>query len=167
MDEFETLYREQYAHIRHFLHNLCTDDDIAEELTNETFYQAFLSFRKFRGDSKVFTWLASIAKHTYYKYLRKNKKQTISLDQMSDGFVVAAADLPETYTLNGEIQAAVKQNIAKMPQKYRDVIVLRTYTQMPFSEIAKTLRISENSAKVLYFRAKKMLSEDLKNEFDL
>ena len=167
MDEFETLYREQYAHIRHFLHNLCTDDDIAEELTNETFYQAFLSFRKFRGDSKVFTWLASIAKHTYYKYLRRNKKQTISLDQMPDGFVAAAADLPEAYTLNGEIQAAVKQNIAKMPQKYRDVIVLRTYTQMPFSEIAKTLRISENSAKVLYFRAKKMLSEDLKNEFDL
>lgn len=166
MADFETLYKEHYTHVYRFLFNLCKDDDLAQELTNETFYQAFLSFRKFRGDSKFFTWIAAIAKHTYYKYLRKNK-QTISFEELTDKLTVPGQDLPETKTVDGELRTAVQSNIAKMPSKYKDVILLRTYAQMPFSEIANALKISENSAKVIYFRAKKMLSEDLKNEFDM
>ena len=52
-----------------------------------------------------------------------------------------------------------------MPEKYRDVVMLRLYAELPFSEIAETLKITENSAKVLFHRAKKMLTEELRNEY--
>jgi beta-galactosidase/beta-glucuronidase len=53
----------------------------------------------------------------------------------------------------------------KIPAKYRDVVMLRIYADMPFSQVAAALDISESSAKVIYFRAKKMLMEELKDEF--
>ena len=49
----------------------------------------------------------------------------------------------------------------------RDVVVLRVYAELPFSQVAQILRISENSAKVIYFRAKKMLMEVLKDELEM
>ena len=70
---FENLYQEYYNQIYGFLYRMCADAGIAEDLTQETFLQAYTSFHRFRGECEVFTWLAAIAKHTYFKYLKKNK----------------------------------------------------------------------------------------------
>ena len=53
----------------------------------------------------------------------------------------------------------MREAVERLPEKYRDVVILRTYADMPFSDIARSLKISENSAKVIYHRAKKMLKE--------
>ncbi|MDE7121239.1 MAG: hypothetical protein K2O42_03660, partial [Oscillospiraceae bacterium] len=52
--EFEVLYQEYFPRIYAFLFKLTQSRDLAEELTQETFYQAFISFHRFRGDSDVF-----------------------------------------------------------------------------------------------------------------
>ena len=54
-----------------------------------------------------------------------------------------------------------------IPKKYRDVVLLRIYAELPFSQISQSLKISESSAKVIYFRAKKMLMEVLKDELEM
>ena len=51
-----------------------------------------------------------------------------------------------------------------IPKKYRDVVMLRLYAELPFSQVAAALKIGENSAKVIFHRAKKMLTEELKHE---
>ena len=167
MDEFEKIYSENVDHVYNFLYNMCSDGNLAEELTSETFYQAFLSFRKFKGNSKIFTWLASIAKFTYYKYLKKNKNRLkeSSIETISDENMPDSPDRPDEIIMLNETRASVKERINKLPAKYRDVVFLRMYAELPFSEIAISLNISENSAKVIYCRAKKMLSEELKNEY--
>ena len=53
----------------------------------------------------------------------------------------------------------------RLLKKYRDVVLLRIYAELPFSQIALALKISENSAKVIFFRAKKKMMEVLKDEF--
>ena len=73
MEKFETIYRQHYKGVYSFLYRLSGDSDLAEELAQETFYQAFTGFHRFRGKCGIFTWLAAIAKHVYYKYLRQNK----------------------------------------------------------------------------------------------
>ena len=55
----------------------------------------------------------------------------------------------------------VSECVQKLPQKYRDVVFLRIYAELPFSQIAEILSITENSAKVVYYRAKNMLRKDL------
>ena len=61
----------------------------------------------------------------------------------------------------------MRQIVNNIPKKYRDVVLLRIYAELPFSQIALILKISESSAKVIYFRAKKMLMEVLKHELEM
>src|SRR5699024_5778820 len=55
-----------------YLLYLTHSHSLSEELVQETFYQAFKSIHRFRGESKVKTWLFQIAKHLYYKHIRDN-----------------------------------------------------------------------------------------------
>jgi RNA polymerase sigma-70 factor (ECF subfamily) len=74
---------------------------------------------------------------------------------------------PEVLFARNEITQTVRKIIKKIPQKYQDVVILRIYAALPFAEIAAIMHISENSAKVIYFRAKKLLMEELKHEYKL
>jgi len=65
------------------------------------------------------------------------------------------------------VSAALRRIVNDIPPKYRDVVILRIYGELPFSQVALALGITESSAKVLFFRAKKMLMEELQNEFDM
>lgn len=169
MEKFEELYNEYFSRVYSFLYKLCSDPLLAEELTQETFYQAFKSFYRFRGNSEIFTWLAAIAKHTYYRHLKKNKlgMEAISIDLVADMFCASEFDNPEEVLQKKSVNEAVLNVINKIPQKYKDVVMLRIYAEMPFSQVAAALNISESSAKVIFFRAKKILLEELKNEFAL
>jgi len=168
LDQFEQLYRENYKKIYAFLYRLCRNVQTAEDLTQETFYQAYISLHRFKGDSEIFTWLASIAKHMYMKYLRKNRKSlddtdlTLIADTYCSGY-----DEPDAHLERQTVIEAVRRVIKKLPQKYSDVVILRVYSELPFAQIAKILGITENSAKVIYCRAKTMLSEELENELEL
>lgn len=166
MDTFEELYREYYPKLNGFLYNLCKDAELAEELTQETFYQAFISIHRFRKDSQVFTWLASIGKHVYYKYLRKNKMQqeTINLEMLAS---LDSEFNTEEIVHNRVLTQRVRDVIQKLPKKYFDVVVLHIYADLPFSQVAQALEISENSAKVIFFRAKKKILEEFDHEFIL
>ena len=153
-----------------FLYNMCKDYHIAEELTQETFFQAFKSFGAYKGKSDIFTWLAAIAKHTYYKYMRKNKMNFENLDfeKVAEMYIDSEmCDSPENSYIKGELKEAARRLVKKLPQKYKDVVILRVYAELSFGEIAKVLDISESSAKVIYFRAKKLLKEEFENEFSM
>ena len=168
MKVFESLYREYYQKVYAFLYRLSADRDLAEDLTQETFLQAYKSFHKFRGDCEVFTWLAAIGKHMYFKYL---KKKNLHLDAANLELVARSymkGDVsPEEHVQKKDVEEAVRKVVENIPKKYRDVVLLRIYAELPFSQIARILKISESSAKVIYFRAKKMLMEVLKNELEM
>ena len=168
MKLFESLYREYYQKVYAFLYRLCADADLAEDLTQETFLQAYKSFHKFRGDCEVFTWLAAIGKHTYFKYLKKKK---LHLDAANLELVARSymqnGDSPEEHMQKKDVEKAVRKIVENIPPKYRDVVLLRIYADLPFSQIAQILKISESSAKVIYFRAKKMLMEVLQHELEM
>lgn len=167
--EFEALYQEYFPRIYAFLYKLTENRDLAEELTQETFYQAFVSFYRFRGDSDVFTWLVSIGKHTYYRYLRKNRHriESLSAEQLielyGEGSTEHLADTVERQLL----MESTRRALLALPKKYQDVTILRVYADMSYAQIGDALHISENSARVIYFRAKKMMMEAIQDEYDM
>ena len=168
MKAFENLYREYYQKVYGFLYRLCADATLAEDLTPETFLQAYKSLHKFRGDCEVFTWLAAIGKHVYFKYLKKKKLHldAANLELVAQSYMKGDVS-PEEHVHKKDVENAVRQMVENIPKKYRDVVVLRIYAELPFSQIAQILKISENSAKVIYFRAKKMLMEVLQHELEM
>ncbi len=168
MEAFEELYRTYYSRLYAFLYTLCQDASLSEELTQESFYQAFVSFRRFRHSSDVFTWLASIGKHVYYRYLRKNRLSIDSINIEPVAEIAADENADPAYLVQHQEQVTrMRETIRRLPQKYLDVVLLRVYAELPFAQVAASLGITENSAKVIFCRAKKMLWEELKHDDEL
>ncbi|MDE7390640.1 MAG: RNA polymerase sigma factor [Lachnospiraceae bacterium] len=164
-EEYEYIYRKYYKQTYLFLFKMCRDTHLAEDLTQETFYQAYLSLHRFKGNSDIFTFLAAIAKHTYYRHVRKNKQgeSYVSLSDAEEFFGDKERSDPEYIIEKAAVSSNIRAIIDKMPDKYRDVIIYRVYADMSFAQIAAAMNITENSAKVLFFRAKKKMLEELKN----
>lgn len=74
MHEIEELYRQYYDVIFKYLMCLSKNKEIAEDLTQETFYKMIKKINTYKGKAKFSVWLCEIAKNTYYDELRKNKK---------------------------------------------------------------------------------------------
>jgi len=159
--EFEQIYIDHYRRIYAFLLKLCRDPQTAEELTQETFYQAYVSILRYNGQCEIFTWLAAIAKNVFFKYLRKTKAQSFTIDLYVTDLTAPLSDEPG-YRLMREVDITrVRRAIAGMPKKYSEVLILRIYGELPYEEIAKKLGISVNSAKVIFLRAKNYIKEVL------
>lgn len=170
MDDFEEIYVRYQPKIYNFLYKLSGDVQIAEELTQETFYRGFVSFGKYKGNSSLFTWLAAIAKYTYFGYLKKERqsRDAIQLDDVVDFYISQEhGNSAEDIVLRKEITEQVREVLRELPQKNLEVVALRIYAEMSFKQVAETMGISESSAKVLYFRAKNMLKGRLEHEFKL
>jgi len=80
--EFEKIYKQYYKEIYYFVLAMTSNDDIAEEITQETFYKAFKGIRRFQGECTLKTWLCQIAKNTYRSYLKKQKH--VANENLSD-----------------------------------------------------------------------------------
>ena len=85
MQNMEEIYEQYSNSIYKYLFCLTHNEDIAEDLTQETFVIAVKEINKFREDCKVSVWLCQIAKHLWYKQLKKSKKENnIMLDELDE-----------------------------------------------------------------------------------
>lgn len=163
MDEFEGIYREYFRRVYAFLRRLCSDASLCEEMTQETFVQAYMSFHRYDGSCEIFTWLAAIAKNTYFKYLRKKKVDTVDIELYVSCEDPDESTRPEETLMRKLERQRVVEAIGRLNKNQKDVVVLRIFAELKFSEIASVLGISENSAKVIFHRAKDKLREELIN----
>ena len=159
--EFERIYRDNYRRVYSFLYKLCRSAETAEDLTQETFFQAYLSLSRYNGQCEMFTWLAAIAKNIFLKYLRRQRRESMTVDLYISDPEAPLTDEPG-YRLMREIEIAdILKVLESMPKKYSEVFLLRTFGELPYAEIARKLDISVSSAKVIYHRAKKYIKEAL------
>ncbi len=163
----EEMYRENSKIIYHFLLSLCHDPDLAEDLTQETFLQAYRSLERYDGNCKLSTWLCQIAKHLYLQYLAKHKREiSVDLSALGEGSqeptlmsqeAKAADSRPEeTVIMRLELLDMLKE-MQKLPQLTREVMYLRLTGALSFKEIGEILKKSENWARVTFYRGKEKL----------
>lgn len=153
MGELTEVY-EQYAdQVFKYLKVLCRNVDIAEELTQETFYQAVRSIDNYNGECKMSVWLCQIAKYTYYKYVDKQVKQTQSPHLLNH--------LPsvENGLIESENKIALYRMIHLLEEPYKEIVLLRILGGLTFKEIGEIHLKSENWARVTFYRAKLKLRE--------
>ena len=158
MFEFTKLYQEAKPKVLRYLYYQCRDNSLAEELTQETFYQAFLSLKTFKGDSKADTWVLAIARNVYLKHCRKEKHlsdEELNLDILSAPF----QGEPHEVLATEEKKEEVVTILHNLPEHYRTVIIWREIEELPFDEIGKMLGKSPSTVRVLLFRAKKKFRE--------
>ena len=161
MKDFEELYQLYQKDIYFFLLKLTGYEiSLAEELTQETFYQAFFSLKNFRGECTIKSWLCQIAKNTYYRYLREAVKQR-NLKIKVEQEVKAVSDIVE----EKQMIIHIRKVIEDLDEKNRSIVEYRLFSQMPYKEIGYLLGIREATVKVLFSRAKVKIQMQLKEEF--
>ena len=157
MKAFELIYEEFHIPIFKFLMRLTGNQELSEELTQETFVQAYSSILRYNGRCSLFTWLCAIAKNCFLKHLRKNKRLVLNAELLQQEVVDGGADDPQLICEKQEIMAELSAALMDMKKAYRDVIILRIYFECSYKEIAQALHISESAAKVRYHRGIEML----------
>lgn len=162
MREFEEIFRRYSPVVFRFLISHCGDESLAEELTSETFYQAYLHIGGFRGECRIETWLCRIAKNALTKELtRRGRLEALEGDSPVDG-----GGGPLDAIADREQALAVHRRLHRLREPYREVFMLRVFGELSFGEIAGICERSETWAKVTFYRAKNMLIEEMEKNHE-
>ncbi|MEZ7172654.1 RNA polymerase sigma factor [Sporosarcina sp. OR05] len=167
MEDLSEMYKCYANEVKAYLILLTSNVDLAEELTQETFYQAVKSIHRYNGECKLSVWLCQIAKHTYYNHLKKEKKNRhLSVENiMQMGLDIPSnVDDPEVEVINRHTLISIHKKIHLLKEPYRDIFLLRTSINLSFREIGKIFNKSENWARVTYYRAKTSLAEMIRRD---
>lgn len=157
---FETYYKDVYL----YLYSLNHDAQLSEDLASEVFVEVVRSIDTFRGESNMKTWLFSIARHRWFRYLRK-KNREIHTELLED-FLESTGELThglEQNVIHRETLRRVQELIKKEPKRTQNIVEMRL-KGYSFYEIGLKYGISENSARVIDFRTKTKIREILKKE---
>lgn len=159
MDKMEELYRQHAKTVYKFLLSLCHNGDLAEELTQETFYQAMRSISRYDGGCKFSVWLCQIAKHLWYQHLRRQQKAPVPLEEAEEPAVPSA----EESLLARQDQLELLRQIHTLPPENREVLYLRAFGGLSFREIGDIMGRTENWARVTFYRGKEKLKKGVEN----
>ena len=151
MEDMEQIYREYMPQVYKYLFSLCRDAQTAEELTQETFYQAVRSIDRFRGECKLYVWLCQIAKHLWNREVRRRNRE--NLQQLEEEMPSAGAGIPEKIIEKAERMELYK-SLHKLEENVREVMYLRLSGECSVREIGAILGKGENWAEVTFDRGK-------------
>lgn len=153
----EDLYEQHARQVYRYLFSITAEADTAEELTQETFYQALKNLDSFRGDSTPQVWLCAIAKRLWYKELERRKK-TVPLEEEQFSAVAAPEDTAEEMERREE-RLVLYRAMQRLDGDTREVIHLRLAGEFSFRDIGEILGKSEVWARVRFYRGKEELAK--------
>jgi RNA polymerase sigma-70 factor (ECF subfamily) len=153
-----------------FLHNKSDADDI----TQDVFIEVYKSLNKFRGDSKLSTWIYRIAVNKSLNHIRDNKKSNWlnSIETLFAGtksnegeIKYASGDNPEIIFEDKEKAEMLHRAINSLPKNQKIAFTLNKYEDLSYKQISEVMDISLSSVESLIHRAKKNLQEKLLNYY--
>ena len=155
----EQIYKEHAQTVYKYLLSTTHDVQLAEELTQETFFRAINSIERFDGTCKMSVWLCQIAKHLWYQELVKRSRH--KTQELHD-------DIPSHLTVEDDVVSSSEKielykAIQTLDATMKEVVLLRLSGELSFAEIGAILSKNENWARVTFYRAKQKIKEVLTN----
>ena len=159
MSAFQKVYEEYAKPVYRFLLSLSGSEDLAEELLQETFYQAFQHIHRFEGRCNLYTWLCQIGKNAWIRECRRSKRYSdISWDELT---VPSSGPSLEEKTIARDEYRRAHKAIQRLEDPYRDVFILHAIGGVRLKEIASIYGKSESWARVTYYRAKQQIMQEV------
>ena len=158
--ELISLYKERlYWHIRKIV--IIHDD--ADDVLQNTFVKVFRNIDKFKGNSKLFSWMYRIATNEAISFLNKrsklNKVDNIDLqNQMVENLIA------DEYFDGNEIQLKLQMALATLPQKQRIIFNMKYFDNMKYKDISDILDTTVGGLKASYHHARKKIEQYILNE---
>lgn len=140
----------------------------AQDIAQQVFLRLWKSARRYKQKAKFTTYLFTITRNLVFNESKKrSRRKTHSLEEREEETFQQFADdssrTPDSETLQSELQSAVDQAIANLPEKQRLAVILRRYENMPYEQIADVLGCSISAVKSHLFRARTELRTTLQS----
>ena len=164
--DIEKLYREYFTPVYRYTLSLVHDPDMAEEITQETFFRALKKINDFRGEASLKVWLCQIARNLSFDSLKRQLKITALTkhddDESNDYELPAGSESdPEEQLLRKQTAMKIHRILHDLKEPYKEVFQLRTFGDLSFAEIGELFGKSESWARVTYYRSRMMIKEEL------
>ncbi len=171
----EDAYRDVVNNFQLNVYNTCIgilhNEDAAKDISQDVFIELFRSIDKFRGDSKISTWLYRIAINKSLNYIRNNKKHSLVKSiqrffnsdsreeniEIQDNLNMNPIELFE----QREHSSALQRAIEKLPSNQKTAFVLKNYDDLSYKQITEIMNLSLSSVESLIHRARKNLQKEL------
>jgi len=163
-EAFSELVKLYLKPVYYLAYRFVRDHDTADELAQECFVKAYQALESFIEGKSFKSWIFAIVSNLAINYLKKKKRQssldeTIPNDLLEDKKV---SSNPHESLVASDLQKQITQAVEELPEDFKAVFILRTYEDMSYEEIAKTLNIENGTVMSRLFRARKILKEKLK-----
>ena len=151
--ELMTLYKERlYWHIR----KIVISHDDADDVLQNTFIKVYRNIDKFKGESKLFSWLYRIATNEAITHINKNSKRLqISNEEAKEHAINNLTS--DVYFEGDSIQLKLQKAIATLPQKQQLVFNMKYFDDIKYKDMSEILETSEGALKASYHLAVKKI----------
>jgi RNA polymerase sigma-70 factor, ECF subfamily len=161
-DAFASLVQRHQRRVFNLVLCMLQDSEEASEITQEAFLAAWLGLPSFRGEARFATWLYRIAYNCALKQLERRKRRRLLLAAMEAEQILEEVNKQKQTEDILELrarQAIVREQLEKLPTKYRIVLILRHLQEMTYEEMADILSLPIGTLKTHLFRARHLLKE--------
>ena len=155
MQSMDDIYQKYARTVYKYLLTLVHNENVAEELTQETFYQAIRCIDKYNGKCAISTWLCAIAKNQHLLYQRKNP----NFENIEEH--IQEVNSAERDTLKSIDRVELLKRLHLCSEPYREVLYLRIFGNLSFKEIGEIMEQTENWARVTFYRGKEKLRKEI------
>ena len=159
MQSMDEIYQEYARMVYRYLLSRTHREDLAEELTQETFYQALRSIDRFDESCRISTWLCAIAKNQYRMYCRKHPFSEENLKEED-----VALESAEQEAIASIQHMDLLKKLHLCPEPFREILYLRIFGNLSFKEIGEIMGKTENWARVTFYRGKEKLRKGLMDD---
>ena len=155
--DFGDIYEKYFRDVYLFILTMSKSADVAEEITQATFFKALKEYKNFKGDKYMKSWLCQIAKNLYVDQMRK--KKIFSLDEVKEA--AAFTDIEESM-IDKNDAISIYKILHCLEEPYKEVFTLRVLGELSFKEIADIFNKNDSWARVTYYRARIKIQELMK-----
>lgn len=165
-DAFSRIVRLHQAQVRGFLSRFVRNDDVVDDLAQETFLSAFRGLGGYKGEAALRTWLLSIARHTALRYLedlrRRRSRETAGLDAELDLWLAEQAVDGSLEARHQKEMTALESCLKRLPPKSANLVAEFYYQRHPAVEIARMSGKKESAVWMALLRIREALRECVK-----
>lgn len=154
LDAFEGIVRRWQNRLINLAWQFCRDRVLAEDMAQDVFVKAFRSLSAFRGEAAFSTWLTAIAVNTYRSRLRAEGQPLVSLDP--ERALASGHDALQGME-ERERGEAVRRAVLKLPERYREAILVFYFKEKNLAEAARILGVVEGTLKARLHRGRELL----------
>ncbi len=176
---FEALMRRHNQQIYRAARSILRDEAEAEDAVQEAWWKAYGHLRDFRAEARPATWLTRIAINEALMRQRRNRSREALIQSAYQApheqdtmpthdpdTAAPASSGPDQMAWRAELRRQLERHIDALPDLYRTVFMLRAVDDMPAAEVAVVLGLPEATVRVRFMRARRLLQEAMRPDFD-